>query len=92
MLAFLALLKVAEWNVPGDIKSTFGKRVDIVCNGSRVVFDIGGGNYRIICGVSFGIKSVFLFIKFIGTHAEYDKLCKARKNEIGICDVDLYRS
>jgi len=55
------------------------------------VFDCGGGVFRIICGMSFGKKSVLLFVKFIGTHAEYDTLCKATKKETGICDVDLYK-
>lgn len=63
-----------------------------MCNGDRVVFDCGGGVFRIICRMVFGEKTVFLFVKFIGTHAEYDKLCKARKGEIGICDVDAYKS
>lgn len=89
---FQELLKVVDWEVPGDIKSTFGNRVDVICNGNRVVFDIGGGTFRIICGVAFRKISVFLFVKFIGTHAEYDKLCKAKKNEVGICDVDYYKS
>ena len=91
MNTFLKLLKVANWDNPNDIKSTFGNRVDIVCNGKRAVFDCGGNGYRIICGISFGKKSVLLFVKFIGTHAEYTKLCKATKKEVGICDVDLYQ-
>lgn len=92
MNTFLDLLKVADWEVPGDIKSTFGNRVDLVCNGDRAVFDCGGGAFRIICGVAFGKKTVFLYVKFVGTHAEYDKLCKAKRKEVGICDVDLYKS
>jgi len=92
MNAFMELLKVVDWEIPNDVKSTFGERVDTVCNGSRLVFDCGGGAFRIICGVAFGKKSVFLFVKFIGTHAEYDKLCNAKKNEVSICDVDLYKS
>lgn len=92
MNTFLGLLKVADWSVPDDIKSTFGNRVDVVCNGDRVVFDCGGGAFRIICGVMFGKKTVFLFVKFIGTHAEYEKLCNPKKNEVGICGVDHYKS
>lgn len=90
--AFQKLLKEADWEVPDDIKSTFGNRVDVICNGNRVVFDCGGGAFRVICGIAFMKKSVFLFLKFIGTHAEYDKLCKAKKNEVDVCDVDLYKS
>jgi len=92
MNTFLQLLKNADWNIPKDINSTFGKRADLICHGTRVVFDLGGGMYRMICGLQFRKKSVLLFVKFIGTHAEYDKLCHAKKNEVGVCDVDLYKS
>jgi HigB_toxin, RelE-like toxic component of a toxin-antitoxin system len=46
---------------------------------NRVVFDIGGSNYRMICKYAFGEKQVHLFICWIGTHAEYDKLCAGRE-------------
>jgi mRNA interferase HigB len=92
MSIFLRILKVADWNVPSDLNCTFGKRADIVCKGKRVVFDIGGGAFRIICGLQFRKSSVFLYVKFIGSHAEYDRLCKPGKNEVGVCDVDLYKS
>jgi len=89
---FQQILKDVDWTVPADIKTTFGRRADIVCEGTRVVFDVGGGVYRVICGLAFGKKTVFLFVKFVGTHAEYQKLCNPKKNETGICDVDLYKS
>lgn len=54
---------------------TFGY-ADLLGNGSnRVVFNIAGNNYRLICGYKFGPNMVHLFVKWIGTHAEYDKLC-----------------
>jgi mRNA interferase HigB len=61
---------------PYDIVNTFNS-ADIL-NCGRVVFNIGGNNYRLICGYAFGKKYVHLYIKFIGTHAEYDKVdaCK----------------
>jgi mRNA interferase HigB len=89
---FRHILKYADWEIPEDIASTFGKKYDLVCNGNRIVFDVGGGKYRVICGIAFRKKNVFLYLKFIGTHAEYDKLCHAGKNETGICNVDLYKS
>ena len=77
--SWLTAVKYADWNVPFDIKQTFGS-ADLLGNGSnRVVFDIGGNNYRMICKYAFGDKEVHLFICWIGTHAEYDKLCD--KNE-----------
>lgn len=40
--------------------------------GDRVRFDIGGGAYRLI--VAFNFKRQIAFVKFIGTHAEYDRV------------------
>ena len=78
-LNWLSILKFADWNFPNDIFSTFGS-ADLLGNGTdRVVFDIGGNNYRMICNYVFGKKEVHLFICWIGTHAEYDKLCKVNK-------------
>lgn len=76
---WLYLIKYADWNVPLDIVSTFNS-ADILGNSSdRVVFNIGGNNYRLICKYHFGKSMVHLFIKWIGTHAEYSKLCKEGK-------------
>ena len=64
---------------PLDILETFGAG-DLLGRGSnRVVFDIGGNNYRMICKYAFGERQVHLFICWIGTHAEYDKLCAGRE-------------
>ena len=41
-------------------------------NGERVRFEIAGGNFRMIVAVDFG-RSI-AFVKFIGTHAEYDRI------------------
>jgi len=72
---WLAFLKRADWNEPGDISDTYGS-ADLLGNGSsRVVFDIAGNNYRMICKYHFGITRLHLYIKWIGTHAEYTELC-----------------
>jgi len=72
---WLDVLKSANWTPPEDIKSTF-LATDILGKGcKRVVFDIGGNNYRLICGYLFGRKEAHLFICRIGVHAEYTKLC-----------------
>ena len=76
---WLTAIKYADWVTPADIKQTFGS-ADLLGNGSnRVVFDIAGNNYRMICKYAFGDRQIHLFICWIGTHAEYDKLCY--KNE-----------
>ena len=72
---WLQVLNSADWNEPGDILRTFGS-ADLLGDGNdRVVFNIAGNNYRIICKYLFGSKKVHLFVCWIGTHAEYDKLC-----------------
>jgi len=71
---WLTAINYADWGEPGDIQKTFGS-ADLLGKGSnRVVFDIGGNNYRMICKYHFGATEVHLFICWIGTHAHYDKL------------------
>lgn len=73
---WLNILKYADWSKPSDIVSTFST-ADILGNSSqRVIFNIGGNNYRMIAKYYFGKQSVHLFILWIGTHGEYDKICK----------------
>lgn len=61
----------ANWKNFADIKNTFGS-VDYVGN-DRFVFDIKGNAYRIVALVFFVPKSL-VYIRFINTHAEYDKI------------------
>ena len=79
---WLANLKMADWNKPADIQVSYN-RVDLLGKGSnRVVFNIGGNNYRMICQYAFGEKEVHLFVCWIGTHAEYDKICADKKQYV----------
>lgn len=66
-----AVVSKASWKRPVDIKKVFGTTVDFVGD-NRIVFDIAGNKYRLIVHVSYEYKAVL--IKFIGTHAEYDKI------------------
>jgi mRNA interferase HigB len=76
---WLSVLKRVDWENPEDILETFGS-ADLLGNGSgRVVFDIGGNKYRTICKYLFGQKQAHLFICWIGTHADYDAICKKGK-------------
>lgn len=62
--------KNAEWHSFADVKKTFNS-VDSVGNG-RFVFDIKGNSYRLIALIKFSLQLVY--IRFIGTHKEYDKI------------------
>lgn len=69
--AWFAIASKEVWRSPADIKRRFGKTADFVGD-NRVIFDIGGNKYRLIVHVAYPYKR--LLIKFVGTHAEYDKI------------------
>ena len=78
-------LKYADWEVPANMQVTFPS-TDLLGKGSnRAVFDIGGNKYRMIAKYAFGDKQVHLFICWIGTHADYDKLCNAGE-QYSVCN------
>lgn len=60
----------AAWASTADIQSSFPKAK--VLNGERVRFEVAGGNYRLI--VAFNFKRQIAFIKFLGSHAVYDRI------------------
>jgi mRNA interferase HigB len=62
--------KRAKWFSPNDVKQTYVS-AGILKNG-RVVFNIKGNKYRLIVEINFPRK--WVFIRFIGTHKEYDKI------------------
>lgn len=76
---WLSILKRTDWEKPEDIISTFNSADILGKSTSRVVFNIGGKNYRLICKYHFGKVKVHLFVKWIGTHSEYTKLCNEGK-------------
>jgi len=63
-------VKKANWDNLFDLRKNF-RNIDYVGN-NRYVFNIKGNYYRIICIIIFASKKVY--IRFIGTHAEYDKI------------------
>ena len=60
----------ARWHNPHDVKAQY-RNASILKNG-RIVFNVAGNKYRLIVQTDF-VRHWFL-IKFIGTHAEYDKI------------------
>jgi len=62
--------KNSNWKSPNDVKITY-TNASILKN-SRVVFNIKGNSYRLIA--KFNYVRQWIFIRFIGTHAEYDKI------------------
>ena len=66
------VVRHSEWHSYADVKKSFNT-VDAVGN-QRYVFDIMGNKHRIVIVIKFTIY--FVYIRFIGSHAEYDKMNK----------------
>lgn len=62
--------KAADWSKFSELKQTF-RSADFVGN-DRYVFNIKGNDYRLIAKIHFDVRTVYIL--FIGTHAEYDKI------------------
>jgi mRNA interferase HigB len=60
----------ADWKTPDEIKS-FYRNASILAN-NRVVFNIKGNDYRLVVAVHYNRGVVY--IRFIGTHREYDSI------------------
>ena len=67
--AWMVVARQGGWHSMNDVLGTFSKASPI--NAERCVFDIAGG-YRLV--VAFKFSSNICFVKFIGTHAEYDRV------------------
>ncbi len=58
----------ANWPSPQAIKAQY--RNASICSNNRVVFNIGGNKYRLVVEIQY--RAGIAWIKFIGTHAQYD--------------------
>lgn len=67
---WVSKVKRSEWKCFADIKNTFNS-VDSVGN-QHYVFDVKGNDYRLVVVIQFTPGNVY--IRFVGTHAEYDKI------------------
>lgn len=67
---WVAVTKAAAWADPLAVKAAFGQ-TDIL-QGGRVVFDLGGNKFRLVAKINY--RAGIVFVRFIGTHAEYDRI------------------
>lgn len=68
--AWYAFAKAQDWKNLAEVRETVNS-VDYVGN-DRYVFNLRGNRYRLIVMIFFDIRTIY--IRFIGTHAEYDKI------------------
>lgn len=68
--AWFAEASRAVWKTPADIKAAH--RNASFLENNRVVFNIKGNDFRLIVAVHYNRE--MMFVRFIGTHADYDAL------------------
>ncbi|WP_295614973.1 type II toxin-antitoxin system HigB family toxin [Chamaesiphon sp. GL140_3_metabinner_50] len=62
--------KQATWQTPADVKEQY-RNASILKN-NRTVFNIAGNKYRLVVEINYAAQ--IIFIRFIGTHQEYDSI------------------
>ncbi|MEN0616411.1 type II toxin-antitoxin system HigB family toxin [Klebsiella indica] len=60
----------ADWKTPAEMKEQY--RSASILKNRRVVFNIKGNNYRLIVAIAY--QRGWMFVKFIGTHRQYDAI------------------
>jgi mRNA interferase HigB len=60
----------ADWKAPADVVKAYAKAS--IVGPDRVVFNIKGNDYRLVAAINY--RHQIVFIKWIGTHADYDKI------------------
>jgi mRNA interferase HigB len=68
-------VKRARWLTPADVQRDYGN--DVILPDNRAVFNIKGNKYRLVVRFNYGAQSIY--IRFIGTHAEYDRINVKRR-------------
>ena len=68
--AWLAEVKRADWATPAQVKTRFPNAS--IIRDSRVVFNIGGTRFRLVVWINYAHQAVY--VKWFGTHAEYDRI------------------
>ena len=69
-LAWYRHVLTTDWKTPADVKRDY-RNASILKDG-RVVFNIAGNKYRLVVRINYAYQVIY--IRFIGTHAQYDKI------------------
>lgn len=69
-MRWASAIEAGSWATMSELGGSFSGAV--ILNGERARFEVAGGNHRLI--VSFDLRRQIAFVKFVGTHAEYDRV------------------
>jgi len=70
LLAWYREVEREDWDTPAKVKQKYGSASIVADN--RVVFNIKGNDYRLVVKINYAYRAVY--IRFVGTHAEYDEI------------------
>lgn len=68
--AWVDHVRQVQWNTPNDLARDYGH--DALLPDQRVVFKIKGNQFRLVVRINYRYQ--LIFIRFIGTHAEYNHI------------------
>lgn len=60
----------ATWRSPQDVKDQYAHAS--ICSNNRVAFNVGGNKYGLVVEMQY--RAGIAWVKFVGTHAEYDRI------------------
>lgn len=83
---FHEVAKEANWSNPQDIIRSYNNSDLVTCKKqktSRIVFNIGQNKYRLIVGYYFAKNQTILYVKFVGSHKQYDV--------VDVCAIDMFK-
>ena len=67
----------ASWETPQDIKEPYWSAS--ICGNNRMVFNVAGNKYRLVVEMQY--QAGIVWVKFVGTYAQYDKINVETVNE-----------
>ena len=70
IMSWYRQVKAADWTTPSEVKRDIGS-ASILKDG-RAVFNIAGNKYRIVVWINYAYRVVY--IRFVGTHRQYDRI------------------
>ncbi|MBI4956094.1 MAG: type II toxin-antitoxin system HigB family toxin [Myxococcales bacterium] len=68
---WFSIVEKASWTTPADVRAAFGTADFLADN--RAIFDIKGNRYRLVVQIRYA-PLFLVYIRFLGTHAEYDRI------------------
>jgi mRNA interferase HigB len=75
-------VETAQWKNPAQVKTAYANAS--IVGGDRVVFNIKGNSFRLVVAVDY--LRQLIFIKWVGSHADYDRIDAAKVNYAGKAD------